>query len=130
MIREFIRRLSALRRGTQLGCELDAELRFHLEQQDCIFLMGPILQEILDGVRSEGQCDKLLRYFSVFPLVDLGREDYAAASQLRNVCRSKGIQAGAVDFLIAAACRARNYPLLTGDRDFKLIAGHAGLILL
>jgi predicted permease len=33
MIREFIRRLSALRRGKQLGRELDEELRFHLEKQ-------------------------------------------------------------------------------------------------
>jgi len=33
MIPEFMRRLSALRRGKQLGCELDEELRFHLEKQ-------------------------------------------------------------------------------------------------
>lgn len=105
-------------------------LRSHLEQQDGIFLVGPILQEILDGIRHEEQFRKLLNYFSVFPLLEMERQDYVEASRLRNHCRSKGIQAGPVDFLIAVACIRRNYPLLTNDGDFEKIAEYSKLVLL
>jgi predicted nucleic acid-binding protein len=105
------------------------KLRTHLEQQDGIFMIGPILQEILDGIRSEGQFYKLIDYFSAFPLLEIDRSDYIEASRLRNRCRSKGVQAGSVDFIIAAACIHWNYALLTADLDFTLIAKHSPLIL-
>jgi len=92
-------------------------------------LIGPILQEILDGVRNEAQFYKLIDYFSVFPLLEIERNDYVEASRLRNHCRSKGVQAGPADFLIATACIRWNYPLLTADGDFVLIAKHSQLVV-
>ncbi|MDH5564249.1 MAG: PIN domain-containing protein, partial [Nitrospirota bacterium] len=52
---------------------------------------------------------------------------HIAASQLRNTCRSKGVQAGPVDCVIAAACLEHGFPLLTADRDFSYIAKHSDL---
>jgi predicted nucleic acid-binding protein len=98
-----------------------------LERHDGIFLIGPILQEILDGIRYEEQFRKLLDYFSVFPLIEISRNDYVEASRLRNYCRCRGVQAGPADFLIASVCIHRNYPLLTGDGDFNMIAKHCRL---
>jgi predicted nucleic acid-binding protein len=106
------------------------KLRSCLERQDGIFLIGPILQEILDGIQEEVQFYKLTEYFSVFPLLEMDRQDYVEASRLRNHCRSKGVQAGPIDFLIAAACIRWNYPLLTADGDFTLIAKHSQLVVL
>jgi predicted nucleic acid-binding protein len=106
------------------------KLHFCLERQDGIFLIGPILQEILDGVRSEVQFHKLTEYFSVFSLLEIDRQDYIEASRLRNLCRSKGVQAGPTDFLIAVVCIRWNYPLLTADGDFPLIAKHSQLVVL
>jgi predicted nucleic acid-binding protein len=106
------------------------KLKSCLEQQDGIFLVGTILQEILDGVRNEEQFIKLTEYFSVFPLLEVDRQDYVEASRLRNHCRSKGVQAGPADFLIAAACIRWDYPLLTADGDFNLIAKHSRLAML
>jgi predicted nucleic acid-binding protein len=106
------------------------KLKSCLEQQDGIFLVGTILQEILDSVRNEEQFIKLTEYFSVFPLLEVDRQDYVEASRLRNHCRSKGVQAGPADFLIAAACIRWAYPLLTADGDFILIANHSRLTLL
>jgi predicted nucleic acid-binding protein len=100
-----------------------------LERHEGIFLLGPIMQEILDGIRNETQFYKLIDYFSVFSLLELERMDYIDASRLRNHCRSKGVQASPVDFWIAAACIRRNYPLLTADKDFHLIAQHSQLDL-
>jgi predicted nucleic acid-binding protein len=106
------------------------KLKSCLELQDGIFLVGSILQEILDGVRNEAQFYKLTEYFSVFPLLEMDRQDYVEASRLRNHCRSKGVQAGPADFLIATACIRWGYPLLTADGDFTLIARYSPLVVL
>jgi predicted nucleic acid-binding protein len=104
-------------------------LRSHLEGQDCIHLIGPVLQELLDGVREAKQFDVLNDYLEPFPLLDLTREDFVEASRLRNHCRSRGVQASPTDFVIAAACIRRNYPLLTADKDFEHISTHSELTL-
>ena len=106
------------------------KLRYHLKNQDCIFLIGLILQEILDGIDSDEQFDKLRKYFKPFALIDHDREDFIQAARMKAVCRRKGIQAGTIDFLIASVCTQRNYPLLTADKDFFNIAAHTSLTLL
>ena len=93
-----------------------------------IFLVGPILQELLDGLRSQRQASRLLSILDPFPLVPLRRETYVLAARMRNDCRQKGVQAGATDFLIAAACVESGYPLLTADREFDRIAACTELV--
>lgn len=105
-------------------------LRHHLEGQDCIHLLGPILQELLDGVKEQRQFDTLRDYLEPFPLIELVREDFIEASRLRNRCRSRGVQASPTDFLISASCVRRNYPLLTADNDFRHIAAHCRITLI
>lgn len=106
------------------------QLRYFLEGEDCIHLIGPILQELLDGVKGHKQFDVLCEYLDPFPLIALERDDFIEASRLRNHCRSRGIQASPTDFLISIACIRRNYPLLTADEDFRYIAAHSELLLI
>lgn len=106
------------------------KLRYHLGNQDCIFLIGIILQEILDGIDSDDQFDKLAEYLQPFPMVEPNRNDFIEAARLKTLCRRKGIQAGPSDFLIVSICTQRNYPLLTADQDFYHILKHCSLILL
>jgi predicted nucleic acid-binding protein len=94
-----------------------------------LFLLGPIVQELLDGLRSAQQFSRLLSALEPFPLAPLNRTTYVLAAQMRNDCRRKGIQAGPTDFLVAAACVESGLPLLTADRDFERIAGQTELIL-
>jgi predicted nucleic acid-binding protein len=101
--------------------------RWHIQREDGVFLIGNILQELLDGIKAPHDFDRLLRILKPFPLLDLTRDTYIAASQLRNTCRLKGVQAGPIDFLIAAACIEHGFPLLTADRDFSHIANHSNL---
>lgn len=105
-------------------------LRCFLEGEECIHLIGPILQELLDGVKEHKQFNTLRQYLHPFPLIELEREDFVEASRLRNLCRSRGIQASPTDFLIATACIRRNYPVLTADNDFHHIAAHSKLSLI
>ena len=104
-------------------------LRRCLDGEDCIHLIGPVLQELLDGVKDRKQFDVLRDYLEPFPLIELGREDYIEASRLRNYSRSRGIQASPADFLISTACIRRKYPLLTADDDFRHIAALSRLIV-
>jgi predicted nucleic acid-binding protein len=112
--------------------ERDAHVRAFracIEAGHGLFLVGPILQELLDGLRSERQFSRLLSVLKAVPLAPLHRNTYVLAAQLRNDCRRKGVQAGAVNFLIAAACVESGYPLLTADQDFERIAGCTELVL-
>mgnify|MGYP001268864378 FL=1 len=104
--------------------------RWHLESGDGHFLIGNILQELLDGLRSTKQFDRLLALLDPYPLLELDRQTYVAAARLRAVCRSEGVNAGPIDFLIAAACCQYGFPLLTADKDFVRIAGHCDLVTL
>jgi predicted nucleic acid-binding protein len=103
--------------------------RFHVTQEDGLVLIGNILQELLDGVRSQRDFQRLLTLLKPFPLLELTRETYVGAAHLRNTCRAKGVQAGPIDFLIAAACIEHGFPLLTADRDFSYIANHSDLVV-
>ncbi|MGH7216038.1 MAG: PIN domain-containing protein, partial [Nitrospiraceae bacterium] len=98
------------------------------ESGDGIFLVGNILQELLDGLRSTKQFDHLLALLDPYPLLDLDRKTYVAAARLQSVCRAKGVNAGSIDFLIAVACCQHGFPLLTADKDFVRIAGHCDLV--
>jgi predicted nucleic acid-binding protein len=93
-------------------------------------LVGPILQELLDGVKDRKHFDLLREYLAPFPLLELARDDFVEASRLRNKCRSHGVQASPTDFLICAACVCRNYPLLSADNDFKHISAHCDIDLI
>ena len=104
--------------------------RHHVDTGNALFLTGSILQELLDGLRSPKQIDHLIALLDPFPILELDRETYVAAAKLRSICRSKGIIAGPIDFLIAAACCQHGFPLLTADKDFLRIAGHCDLVVL
>lgn len=104
--------------------------RLHVDANDGLFLVGPILQELLDGLRAKKDFDRLHYLLDPFPLLPLERKTYVAAAKLRQRCRANGVQAGAIDCLIAAACIHHGYPLLTADRDFLHIAQHSRLVVI
>ena len=102
----------------------------HLTAEDGFFIIGNILQELLDGLHSPKQFNQLIRCMKPFPLLTLKRTIYVEAARLRTYCREKGIQSGPVDFLIAGACVEYGFPLLTADKDFLGISKHSELVVL
>jgi predicted nucleic acid-binding protein len=92
-------------------------------------IIGPIRQEILSGIRSEKQFEKLQRYLQAFPDIPLSTEDYVLAAQGFNQCRSKGIQGSHIDFLLCAAAQNHNLSIYTLDKDFGLYAAVIPILL-
>lgn len=97
-----------------------------------IVVAGIVLMEILAGLRSEAEADRvgklLLDVFEFAP--DLARSDYVAAAKIYRACRAGGATLrSAVDCLIAQVCLRDSLTLLTKDRDFIAIAKYAPLKL-
>ena len=120
----------ALRRKQGPAGEAADKLRQLIEGGEQIFLLGVILQEILSGVADKTLFNRLVDYLAAFPLIELGREAYVAAAEIRNKCRKSGIQAGTIDFLIASTCIEKGLLLFTLDKDFEAMAPLCGLELL
>lgn len=95
-----------------------------------IFLLGPILQELLTGVKTSRDFNRVLKALRPFPLLPLERETFVLAAQISSHCRRRGVQASHIDYLIAAACVENACPLLTADRDFTRIAERSELVVI
>ncbi len=91
--------------------ELISELR--------VQLIGPVRQEILSGVRSAEQFDRLKNHLQAFPDFQLESADYECAAEFYNNCRGQGVQGSNTDFLICAISVQHRMPVFTIDNDFK-----------
>ena len=92
-------------------------------------MLGPIRQELLSGIREEGQFKKLRDYLRAFDEPILDAADYEEAASMSNRCRSRGIAGSAVDFLICAAAHRRNWAIFTTDGDFQNYAAVLPIVL-
>ena len=90
---------------------------------------GIVLQELLSGVRTDEQFDRLLAVADGFPVLTAGRDDHVLAARVSNACRLGGVSATTIDCLIAAQTIVSRGKLLTLDRDFARMAPHCGLEL-
>jgi predicted nucleic acid-binding protein len=92
-------------------------------------IMGAIRQELLSGIREEGHFRKLRDYLRAFEEPSIEVLDYEEAAQMHNRCRSRGIAGSAIDFLICAVAKRRDWHIFTTDRDFERYGRVLGLRL-
>jgi len=85
-------------------------------------LIGPIRQELLSGIRDEGQFEKLCESLQAFECPRLEIADYEEAARMHNECRRRGIAGSPTDFLICSAARGRGWEIFTTDKDFERYA--------
>lgn len=85
-------------------------------------ILGPIRQELLSGLRDEGQFVKIRDYLRAFEEPTLEGEDYEHAAEIHNRCRARGISGSSIDLLICAAAQRREWALFTTDNDFQRYA--------
>ncbi len=118
----------ALRRGS--GSELAPvrELR-NLIADNRVQMIGAIRQEILSGIRDEGQFKELEARLDAFPDLPIAIEDHVMAARFFNLCRGKGIQGSNTDFLICAVAARHRLAIFTTDKNFSLYAKHLPVVL-
>jgi hypothetical protein len=85
-------------------------------------IIGLIRQELLSGIKTAAQYEKLRVALRAFPDVPIATSDYEAAAKAGNDCRSRGIAASVVDALICQIALARQWSIFTTDPDFKAYA--------
>ena len=87
-----------------------------------VFLVGVVLQEVLQAFRSEKPFQTIAMHLEPFTLLPLERSDFVAAASLHRRCAAKGLTTSTVDCQIATAAMRHNCRLLSADDDFKRIA--------
>ena len=113
-------------RGTgSAHCDQMAQL---LEEQS-LALCDRVLQEVLQGVRADGEFRKVSKRLMALPCYDLGGHGLAiaAARNYRSLRRLGVTPRSATDVLIATFCLEEGHQLLHDDRDFDFMARHLGL---
>ena len=94
-----------------------------------VVLCGIVLQEILQGIRSEKSYklvrDRLLK----FPYVSDDRETWLLAAELYRKLRSEGVTLPSVDVTIAASAIQHDLTLFSRDGHFETVARHTSLRL-
>lgn len=118
----------ALRRQIPENSPVVLELE-NLIKELRVQMIGPIRQELLSGIRSKSEFNRLRKHLQSFPDLPLITQDYESAAGFFNHCRAKGVQGSNTDFLICAVCARYKYSLFTTDKDFELLAQHLPIML-
>ena len=87
-------------------------------QEGLVRVIGPVRQELLSGIRSAVQYEKLRITLRAFPDEMIDTTDFERAAKAGNECRAKGIMVSTVDMLICAVALARGWSIFTTDPDF------------
>ena len=83
-------------------------------------IFGLVRQELLSGVKTNEQYEKLRLHLRSFPDETINTTDYEDAAKCSNQCRAKGIAVFVVDMLICAVAMNRGWMIFTTDPDFTL----------
>ncbi|WP_298431965.1 PIN domain-containing protein [Geobacter sp.] len=118
----------ALRRNLPSDGPEVSEL-IELIRETRVQMIGPIRQELLWGIKSHAQFQKLRNHLRSFPDLELASCDYEHAAEFFNLCRGKGIQGSNTDFLICAVAARHKIPIFTTDGDFTLFQTHLPIML-
>jgi predicted nucleic acid-binding protein len=86
-------------------------------------IIGLIRQELLSGIQSGAQFDKLQRTLSAFRDEPVDAGDHEAAAKASNDCRARGVAVSVVDILICAVAQRRRMAVFAADQDFEMYAG-------
>jgi len=81
-------------------------------------LVGLVRQELLSGIKTTEQDEKLRLHLRSFPDEPMDTSDHEEAAKAGNRCRGKGIVVSIVDILLCAAAIKRKWAIFTTDQDF------------
>jgi predicted nucleic acid-binding protein len=94
----------------------------NLIQEGRARIIGVIRQELLSGIKTPTQYEKLRDVLRAFPDEPVTTADYEAAAKAGNDCRARGVAVSVSDILICAIAIARDWSIFAADPDFQSYA--------
>ena len=85
-------------------------------------IIGLVRQELLSGIKTSGQYERLRGILRSFPDEPVDTPDYETAAKTSNECRTNGVAVSVSDILICAIALARGWSIFATDPDFKTYA--------
>ncbi len=82
-------------------------------------VIGLVRQELLAGIKTTEQYEKLRLHLRSFPDQVVDTTDYEEAATAGNRCRAKGVVVSIVDVLLCAVAIKRQWAIFTTDPDFS-----------
>ena len=86
-----------------------------------VFMVGPVLSELLQGVKSKKELEKLTDCIDAVPFMESRFEDWQLAGLLAYKLRKRGITIPLTDLFIAALSLNSGASLFTYDHHFDYI---------
>ncbi len=87
--------------------------------EDRAVMTGPVMTELLRGLKTEKEERLLTQLLTILPYEEVGREDWEEAGGVLRRLRSKGITVPLTDALIATVAQRRGLQVLTLDQHFQ-----------
>lgn len=94
----------------------------NLIQEGRAKIIGVIRQELLSGIKTPTQYEKLRDVLRSFPDEPVTTVDYEAAAKAGNDCRARGVAVSVSDILVCAIAISRDWSILAADPDFQSYA--------
>jgi predicted nucleic acid-binding protein len=85
-------------------------------------LIGLVRQELLSGIKSSEQFERLRELLAAFPDEPVESEDYERAALFGNKCRRQGVSVSVSDMLICSIAQSRGWSIFSTDSDFTRYA--------
>lgn len=100
-----------------------------LIEEDRAFISGIIRQELLTGVRSRKEFNRLRERLGFFDDLPVNSATHELAAEIANRCLGKGVLAGTPYLLICATARQEGMAIFSLDKYFARIADHVDMPL-
>ena len=96
----------------------------NLIRADNAFLTGPIMSELLHGVRGKKEAAQLDGLFSIITCLEIKESDWLATGHTLQELRSKGVTIPLTDVLISRVALRYEMAVLTLDQHFQQLSVH------
>jgi len=91
--------------------------------EDCLFMKGPIVTELLQGLKTEKEYEKLKNSIDAIPYLEITLENWKKAGNISNKLRRKGITIPLTDIIISAVAISNDAKVYSLDKHFEKIPG-------
>ncbi len=92
-----------------------------LLKENTVWTCGIVMFEILQGIRSEGEKNKILSIFASLPYVEMTKKLWNTAAELSISAKKNGLNLPLSDIFIAAIAIGHDLSVYTVDNHFKQI---------